>query len=82
LVAVLTCSTLKLESAANKTTHGGPDYNTATHANADRSIAFQTGGSAIDNRVGFTRFERQSHAGVCKNEAPAATQWQYRAFLQ
>jgi len=65
--------------------HGGPDYNTSTRsfsANADESIAFQTGGSSIDNRVGFTGFERRSHAGVCKNEASTAAAWQYQAFMQ
>ena len=71
--------------SSSSTTKGGPDYNTATRtfsANADGSIALQTGGSSIDNRVGFTAFSRADHTGTTKNELTASTTWFYKAYKQ
>ena len=74
--------------SAASLTNGGPDYNTNTRilsVNADGSIAFQTGGSAGDNRVGFTAFKRASDnvgASTCKNELPASATWNYSSFKQ
>lgn len=64
---------------------GGADYNTQVRTlstNDDGSIAFQTGGSVEDDRVGFMSFERTTHDGVCKNEDPTSPVWNYRAFEQ
>lgn len=64
---------------------GGGDYNTqmrTVSTNEDASIAFQTGGSIEDDRVGFASFERADHDGICKNEDPASPEWHYRAFKQ
>ncbi len=68
-------------------TTGGPDYNAGTRTlstNDDGTIiAFQTGGSAVDNRVGFTAFQRvTTHTGTTKNESTAAPTWNYQAYLQ
>jgi hypothetical protein len=66
-------------------TKGGADYNTQVRTfstNEDGSVAFQTGGSVEDDRVGFTHFERATHNGICKNEDPASPEWNYRAFQQ
>jgi hypothetical protein len=64
---------------------GGPDYFASTRVfstNSDGSIAFQTGGSVEDNRVGFTAFQRNTHTGTCKNEEPASPVWNYQAFKE
>jgi len=48
-----------------------PGYNITIRTlstNADGTIAFQTGSSASDNRVGFTAFQRTTHTGTTKNE--------------
>ena len=74
--------------ATPDTSNGGPDYNAGTRVfskNADGSIAFQTGGSLIDNRAGFTAFKRASDnvgTGTCKNESATATTWYYSSFKQ
>ena len=64
---------------------GGADYNTQVRTfstNEDGSIAFQTGGSVEDDRVGFQSFARADHDGICKNEDPTSPEWTYRAFEQ
>ena len=64
---------------------GGPDYNASVRTfskNADGSIAFQSGGDAMDNRAGFPAFQRMTHEGTCKNELPTSPTWYYQAFLQ
>ena len=64
---------------------GGPDYNTTVRQfskNSDGSIAFQSGGDAMDNRAGFPAFQRATHQGMCKNELDSSPEWYYQAFLQ
>ena len=72
-------------ASASDPANGGPDYNASTRTlstNTDGSIAFQTGGSSSDNRVGFTAFQRSTHTGTCKNELSTSPTWNYLATRQ